>query len=76
MTIERNLLRDEIELIWSIDRSEVIDNVYHLEAVHLSCTRPHARVFRPDFATLDPAVPILSALAVAFSQVDLEMPLD
>jgi predicted N-acetyltransferase YhbS len=27
----RDLLREEIERVWNIDRSEVIDNVYHLE---------------------------------------------
>jgi predicted N-acetyltransferase YhbS len=27
----RDLLREEIEQVWNIDRSEVIDNVYHLE---------------------------------------------
>jgi predicted N-acetyltransferase YhbS len=27
----RTLLRDEIETIWTIDRSEVIDNVYYLQ---------------------------------------------
>jgi predicted N-acetyltransferase YhbS len=31
MIIERNLQRDEIEQIWTIDRSEVIDHVYHFE---------------------------------------------
>jgi predicted N-acetyltransferase YhbS len=27
----RELLREEIEQVWNIDRSEVIDNIYHLE---------------------------------------------
>jgi len=27
----RDLLREEIEQVWNIDRSEVLDNVYHLE---------------------------------------------
>ena len=27
----RELLREEIERVWNIDRSEVIDNIYHLE---------------------------------------------
>ena len=31
MITGRDLLREEIERVWNIDRSEVIDNVYHLE---------------------------------------------
>ena len=31
MIITRNLVPDEIEQVWSIDRSEVIDNLYYLE---------------------------------------------
>ena len=31
MITRRELLREEIERVWNIDRSEVIDNVYHLE---------------------------------------------
>ena len=31
MIAERSLLRDEIALLWTIDRSEVIENVYKLE---------------------------------------------
>ena len=31
MITGRDLLREEIEQVWNIDRSEVIDNVYHLE---------------------------------------------
>jgi predicted N-acetyltransferase YhbS len=31
MIDERELQRDEIELIWSIDRSEVIENIYYHE---------------------------------------------
>jgi hypothetical protein len=31
MITERELRRDEIPLIWSIDRSEVVENIYHLE---------------------------------------------
>jgi hypothetical protein len=31
MLIERELTRDEVELVWSIDRSEVIDNIYYYE---------------------------------------------
>ena len=32
MITGRELLREEIEQVWNIDRSEVIDNVYHLES--------------------------------------------
>jgi predicted N-acetyltransferase YhbS len=31
VTTGRHLLRDEIGQVWKIDRSEVIDNVYHFE---------------------------------------------
>ena len=31
MTTTRELLREEIEGIWGIDRSEVIENIYHFE---------------------------------------------
>ena len=31
MITGRELLREEIQQVWNIDRSEVIDNVYHLE---------------------------------------------
>ena len=31
MITRRELLREEIEQVWNIDRSEVIDNIYHLE---------------------------------------------
>ena len=40
MITERELRRDEIPLIWSIDRSEVIENIYHLENGVL-VLRPH-----------------------------------
>jgi len=29
--VEKNLSKAEIELIWTIDRREVIDHVYYLE---------------------------------------------
>jgi predicted N-acetyltransferase YhbS len=31
MIVERNLVRDEIEQIWAIDRSEQIEHIYYLE---------------------------------------------
>ena len=31
MITHRKLLREEIEQVWNIDRSEVIDNIYYLE---------------------------------------------
>ena len=31
MITRRELLREEIEQVWNIDRSEVIDNIYYLE---------------------------------------------
>ena len=31
MTTGRNLLREEVELVWNIDRSEVINNIYRFE---------------------------------------------
>jgi predicted N-acetyltransferase YhbS len=31
VTTGRNLLREEVELVWDIDRSEVIDNIYRFE---------------------------------------------
>ena len=31
MITRRELLREEIERVWNIDRSEVIDNIYHSE---------------------------------------------
>ena len=31
MIVERALLRDEIALVWTIDRSEVVESVYRLE---------------------------------------------
>lgn len=40
MITERELRRDEIPLIWSIDRSEVIENISHLENGVL-VLRPH-----------------------------------
>lgn len=40
MITERKLRRDEIPLIWSIDRSETIENIYHLENGVL-VLRPH-----------------------------------
>ena len=30
-TTGRELLREEVEQVWNIDRSEVIDNIYHFE---------------------------------------------
>jgi hypothetical protein len=41
--------------------------------VVLFFTRLHARVFRPGFAALDPTVVIPSPLAIALSQIDLEI---
>jgi predicted N-acetyltransferase YhbS len=37
----RDLLREEIERVWNIDRSEVIDNVYHLENGALALKPQH-----------------------------------
>ena len=31
MITHRKLLREEIKQVWNIDRSEVVDNIYHLE---------------------------------------------
>ena len=31
MKTEKELVREEVELVWTIDRSEVVDNVYHYE---------------------------------------------
>ena len=31
MTTVRKLLREEVEKVWNVDRSEVIENIYHLE---------------------------------------------
>lgn len=41
MTEERLLRRDEIPLVWEIDRSEVIEHLYSVEAGQL--------VLRPEF---------------------------
>lgn len=40
MIVGRNLRREEIEQVWSIDRSEVIDNIYSVENGVL-VLRPH-----------------------------------
>ena len=37
----RDLRREEIELIWTIDRSEVIEAIYHLQDGHLVLTLEH-----------------------------------
>jgi predicted N-acetyltransferase YhbS len=41
MITEGNLRRDEIEHIWTIDRSEVIDRVYHFEEGALALRPEH-----------------------------------
>ena len=41
VTAGRQLLRDEIELLWTIDRSEVIDGIYHLRNGALVLTPEH-----------------------------------
>lgn len=38
---DRKLLREEIEQIWNIDRSEVIDNIYRFENGALALRRQH-----------------------------------
>lgn len=40
MKTGRKLLREEIEQVWNIDRSEVIDNIYHFDNATL-VLRPH-----------------------------------
>jgi predicted N-acetyltransferase YhbS len=40
MITERELFRDEIPLIWTIDRGETIENIYRLED-HRLVLRPH-----------------------------------
>ena len=40
----RNLIREEIEQVWNIDRSEVIDNIYRLENGALVLRPQHLEV--------------------------------
>src|SRR5271168_2936394 len=40
----RKLLREEIELVWNIDRSEVIDNIYRFESGTLVLKPEHHEV--------------------------------
>ncbi len=44
MITGRKLLRDEIEQVWSIDRSEVIENVYHFDSGTLVLRPQHIAV--------------------------------
>jgi predicted N-acetyltransferase YhbS len=44
MTIVRPLLREEIALIWNIDRTEVIENIYHLKDGKLVLRPQHIEV--------------------------------
>jgi predicted N-acetyltransferase YhbS len=44
MTSLRELLREEIEQVWNIDRSEVIEGLYHLEDGTLVLRRQHIEV--------------------------------
>ena len=44
ITAGRKLLRDEIEQVWTIDRSEVIDSIYHLRNGALVLTPEHHNV--------------------------------
>ncbi len=41
MINQRPLARDEIELVWSIDRSEVIDSIYYLDHGDLKLRSEH-----------------------------------
>ncbi len=41
MITRRKLLREEITQVWNIDRSEVVDNIYHLENGTLVLRRQH-----------------------------------
>ncbi len=44
MTTGRELLREEIEQVWSIDRREVIENIYRFEHGALTLTPRHLEV--------------------------------
>ena len=41
MRTGRKLLREEVEQVWNIDRSEVIDNIYRFESGALALRRQH-----------------------------------
>ena len=45
MISSRTLLREEIEHVWSIDRSEVADNIYRFENGTLVLRRPDSQPF-------------------------------
>ena len=60
-------------IIWRVPHSNRYLLTPYGRKVVLFFTRLHARVFRPGFAGLDPAVVIPSPLAIALTQVDHEI---
>ena len=60
-------------IIWRVPHSNRYLLTPYGRKVVLFFTRLHARVFRPGFAALDPAVVIPSPLATALTQVDHEI---
>ena len=60
-------------IIWRVPNTQRYVLTPYGRKVALFFTRLHARVFRPGFAALDPAVPIPSALAEALRHVDHEI---
>lgn len=59
MIAERQLLRDEIEKIWSIDRSELIDAIYILEAGKLVLRPAHYDIRHWPSEEIEKYTPIL-----------------
>ena len=57
--IERELRRDEIALVWTIDRRETIDGLYHLEDEKLILRREHIEVAGWPLGEAEKYTPIL-----------------
>lgn len=59
MITGRELLREEIEQVWNIDRSEVIDNMYHFENGAVVLRPEHADIIGWPLGEAEKYTPIL-----------------